>query len=311
MGRYAESSGCRMRHLVQHFGDVQDSGRPCGLCDVCAPEDCVTLRFAAPGEGELHALGRILDALHERDGQATGRLHRELFGEALPRREFERLVGGLVRAGLARLSEDSFDKDGQRITFQRLTLTPDGQRTRVIEPNLVMLPMPLEAKASKKRRARLAKPTGQRTEKPRRSGAWEPAQQERGGRQRPPAVRQAAAQGGQGASESRRGGPGARSNSRGPSARLAEARAPGGLTVVRDWEGSPHEPWDEEEDVGVRRGTAPRPGRRSRSPLPRWWRRSRRGGWPRPAGAGCLPSASSRTGCWTPSPPCARWTARR
>ena len=27
MGRYAEASGCRMRHLVAHFGDVQDSGR--------------------------------------------------------------------------------------------------------------------------------------------------------------------------------------------------------------------------------------------------------------------------------------------
>ncbi|HLL00745.1 MAG TPA: DNA topoisomerase 3 [Myxococcaceae bacterium] len=259
MGRYAESSGCRMRHLVQHFGDVQDSGRPCGLCDVCAPEECVTLRFAAPGEGELHSLGRILDALHERDGQATGRLHRELFGEALPRREFERLVGGLVRAGLARLSEDSFDKDGQRISFQRLTLTPDGQRTRVIEPNLVMLPMPLEAKASKKRRARLAKPTSRRTEKPRRAGAWEPAQQERPGRQRLPASRQAAASG---APEGRRGGPaGGWSGSRGGSGPLSEARAPGGLTVVRDWEGGPSagEAWDEEEDIGVRRGPVPKP----------------------------------------------------
>jgi DNA topoisomerase-3 len=253
MGRYAESSGCRMRHLVQHFGDVQDSGRPCGLCDVCAPEECVTLRFAAPGEGELHALGRILDALHERDGQATGRLHRELFGEALPRRKFERLAGGLVRAGLARLSEDSFDKDGQRITFQRLTLTPDGQRTRVIEPNLVMLPMPLEAKASKKRRVRLAKPAGRRTEKQRRSGAWEPAQQERGGRQRLSAVRQAAAPAGGGATEGRRGDPrGAWGGSRGPAGSLAEARVPGALTVVRDWEGA-REPWDEEDDVGVRR----------------------------------------------------------
>jgi DNA topoisomerase-3 len=253
MGRYAESSGCRMRHLVEHFGDVQDSGKPCGLCDVCSPEDCVTLRFAEPGEGELHALGRILDALHERDGQATGRLHRELFGESLPRREFERLVGGLVRAGLARLSEDAFEKDGQRITFQRLALTSEGQRTRVIEPNLVMLPMPLEAKAAKKRRARLAKPTGKRAEKPRRSGAWEPAQ-ERGGRQRPPAARQSAATAGAGGSE-RRGGPGGWSASRGASASLAEARAPGALTVVRDWEDSPGtgEPWDE-EDIGVRRG---------------------------------------------------------
>ena len=175
MGRYAESSGCRMRHLVAHFGDVQDSGRPCGLCDVCAPQACVTLRFTEPGEGELDALGRILDSLHERDGQATGRLHRELFGEGLPRREFERLVGGLVRAGLARLSEDAFEKDGQRIAFQRLTLTQDGQRTRVLEPDGVLLPQAPEAKPSKKPRPPRAKGQGARVQSRKRSEARMPA----------------------------------------------------------------------------------------------------------------------------------------
>ncbi|MFL5346174.1 MAG: DNA topoisomerase 3 [Hyalangium sp.] len=232
MGRYAESSGCRMRHLVAHFGDVQDSGKPCGLCDVCAPESCVTLRFAEPGEGELTALGRILDALHERDGQATGRLHRELFGESLPRREFERLVGGLVRAGLARLSEDSFEKEGKSISFQRLTLTAEGQRTRVIEPDLVMLPAPREAKASKKR-VRRAKGEGRRPEKRKRSGGWEPA------------------------------------GSRGTTGRAVAAAAPGALTVVRDWEESPPpsaEPWDEEAEIGVRRGREARGGQRTPAP---------------------------------------------
>jgi DNA topoisomerase-3 len=119
---------------------------------VCAPEACATLRFAEPTRAEAHALERILDALHERDGQATGRLHRELFGEALARRDFERLLGGLVRAGLARLDEDSFDKDGRCIVFQRLTLTPDGQRTRELSPGQVALPArPEETSASKKR----------------------------------------------------------------------------------------------------------------------------------------------------------------
>ncbi|MDC0711173.1 DNA topoisomerase 3 [Stigmatella sp. ncwal1] len=220
MGRYAEASGCRMRHLVSHFGDVQDSGKPCGLCDVCAPETCVTLRFAEPGERELQALGRILDALHERDGQATGRLHRELFGDALPRREFERLVGGMVRAGLTRLSGDSFEKDGQSISFQRLTLTPEGQRTRVIEPNLVMLPMPLEAKSAKKRRTSRGKAAGARPAKPRRAAP--------------------------------RGAPEAR--------RAAPRQPPGGnASVVRDWEGMDAPPmaeedWEETQDIGVRRG---------------------------------------------------------
>ncbi|ADO75590.1 DNA topoisomerase 3 [Stigmatella aurantiaca] len=253
MGRYAEASGCRMRHLVSHFGDVQDSGKPCGLCDVCAPETCVTLRFAEPGERELQALGRILDALHERDGQATGRLHRELFGEALPRREFERLIGGMVRAGLTRLSEDSFEKDGQSISFQRLTLTPEGQRTRVIEPDLVMLPMPLEAKSAKKRRATRGKAAGARLEKPRRAGTRGPpvghsAGSASEGRQRPVAVPW-------GGTRERAG--------------AVTGRSSKALSVVREWEGmdappATEEDWDEEQDIGVRRG-----GRRQPMPLPK------------------------------------------
>jgi DNA topoisomerase-3 len=163
MGRYAEAHGCRMRHLVAHFGDVKDSGAECGQCDVCAPEACATLRFGEPSRAELHAMERILESLHERDGQSSGRLHREVFGEALARRDFERLVGGLVRAGLARLDEDSFEKDGKSIVFQRLTLTPDGQRTRELSPGQVSLPaVPAPAARSKKRGAtvrRRPKPT--------------------------------------------------------------------------------------------------------------------------------------------------------
>ncbi|WP_255217469.1 DNA topoisomerase 3 [Myxococcus sp. AM010] len=151
MGRYAEAHGCRMKQLVGHFGDTQDSGEPCGLCDVCAPEACATLRFAEPTSAERHGLERILESLQERDGQATGRLHRELFGEALPRRDFERLVGGLVRAGLTRLAVDSFDKDGQVISFQRLALTDAGRRTRAVDPQQVLLPIPLEKAAKRKR----------------------------------------------------------------------------------------------------------------------------------------------------------------
>ncbi len=157
MARYGESHGCRMRHLVAHFGDVQDSGAACGLCDVCAPESCATLRFGEPSSSEAHALARILGALHERDGQATGRLHRELFGEALPRRDFERLLGGLVRAGLVRLSEDTFEKDGQSITFQRVTLTPEGRRTREPAPGQVQLPLPPDEAPARKRRGSRAR----------------------------------------------------------------------------------------------------------------------------------------------------------
>ena len=35
MRRFAESRGCRMLHLVRHFGDEADSGAACGICDIC------------------------------------------------------------------------------------------------------------------------------------------------------------------------------------------------------------------------------------------------------------------------------------
>ncbi|RKG75907.1 DNA topoisomerase III [Corallococcus sp. CA049B] len=177
MGRYAEAHDCRMRHLVAHFGDVQDSGAACGLCDVCAPESCEVVRFEEPSALEAHALGRILEALHARDGQATGRLHRELFGEQLHRRDFERLVGGLVRSGLVRLDSDSFDKDGQVILFQRLSLTDTGRRARVIAPGQVVLPQAREV-PSKKRKGRTAAGTPKRA--PRKRAASSTAASPRG-----------------------------------------------------------------------------------------------------------------------------------
>ncbi|RKH51844.1 DNA topoisomerase III [Corallococcus llansteffanensis] len=181
MGRYAEAHGCRMRHLVAHFGDVQDSGAACGLCDVCAPETCAVVRFEEPSAMEAHALGRILEALHARDGQATGRLHRELFGDALHRRDFERLVGGLVRSGLVRLDSDSFDKDGQVIPFQRLSLTDTGRRARVIAPGQVVLPQARE-ESPKKRRSRAAAGTAKRPTRKRASPGADAAPRARGKR---------------------------------------------------------------------------------------------------------------------------------
>lgn len=37
MSKFAEGARCRMLSLVEHFGDQQDSGKACGLCDLCAP----------------------------------------------------------------------------------------------------------------------------------------------------------------------------------------------------------------------------------------------------------------------------------
>ncbi len=125
--RYAGSRGCRMVHLVTHFGDQEDDGRCCGQCDVCAPRDCVALRFRSPSAEERRVLRRVLEALRRADGQASGRLHRELFGAALERGRFERLIGAIVRAGHVSARVDSFEKDGRIIEFHRLFLSVSGR----------------------------------------------------------------------------------------------------------------------------------------------------------------------------------------
>jgi DNA topoisomerase-3 len=132
MVRFAESHGCRMLHLVSHFGDQEDSGALCGLCDVCAPADCVVRSFREPTPAESAVLSRIVETLAERSGASTGQLYREVCGDGSPqpmdRRSFEHLLGGLSAAGLVRIMEDSFEKDGKLIHFHRAALTAEGHR---------------------------------------------------------------------------------------------------------------------------------------------------------------------------------------
>jgi DNA topoisomerase-3 len=123
----AEAHGCRMLHLLRHFGDLEDRTRPCGRCDCCAPGDTVVRRWRPPTAREADGMGRVLDGLRLRDRQATGQLHRAVLDMVPDRRELERLLDGLVRAGLVQLSADTFDKDGRTISFQRAALTREGR----------------------------------------------------------------------------------------------------------------------------------------------------------------------------------------
>jgi DNA topoisomerase III len=171
MVRYAESHGCRMLHLVQHFGDEADGGETCGLCDTCAPEACVARTFRRPNALEEDLLRRVLFALRRRDGQSTGQLYRETCPEGLSdRTAFERLLGAMSRAGLLTLAEDAFEKDGRTIRFQRATLTPEGFRG---DPDATArVEMPEERPKTRKARDRGKSRSEKKSDRaePRRSG---------------------------------------------------------------------------------------------------------------------------------------------
>jgi DNA topoisomerase-3 len=127
MHRYAESSQCRMAALVRHFGDLTDARKPCGKCDFCAPADCIGQRFRKGTAPEIAVAGRILSVLRAQGSRATGKLHNELCPQGeLSRDSFEQVLGSLARAGLLRLAEAVFEKDGKAIPYRKAGLTAEG-----------------------------------------------------------------------------------------------------------------------------------------------------------------------------------------
>jgi DNA topoisomerase III len=129
IARLPESHACRMLHLVRHFGDQEDDGRACGVCDICAPAACLVRRFRRPDDAEAEVVRLILEALRGRGGQSAGQLFRECAAAAaLERKQFELLLEGLSRSGLVKVQEDSFTKDGKTIRFLRVGLSEVGYR---------------------------------------------------------------------------------------------------------------------------------------------------------------------------------------
>lgn len=124
--RFADSHACRMTALVRHFGDLEDDGAPCGRCDVCAPDGSVARQEREASPAERQAARAVIEALRERDSQASGRLHAAAAG--IERRDFEEVLGGLVRTGLVRVTDETFEKDGRTIEYRRVHLTEEGRQ---------------------------------------------------------------------------------------------------------------------------------------------------------------------------------------
>jgi DNA topoisomerase III len=114
MVAFAESQRCRMLHLVRHFGDENDSGRNCGLCDVCAPD---LTKSRVPEAREIVEVAALLRMVSEREGQSLGRMHRE-GAPKLDRKIFENYLSALAKAGFIDIEERGFEKDGQKVAYR-------------------------------------------------------------------------------------------------------------------------------------------------------------------------------------------------
>ncbi len=154
MDAFAQSTHCRMLHLVRHFGDEVDSGTACGSCDICAPE---TAQLREPTEPELFELRALLSMIRDREGQSVARMHRE-GASKLDRRVFEGYLSALAKAGLVLLEERSFEKDGGSITYRTARILEDGTDPELMQN--VRLPL-FEAspkKSAKKKKSPASAP---------------------------------------------------------------------------------------------------------------------------------------------------------
>lgn len=129
MIRYAESNACRMATLVGHFGDRADAGTPCGICDFCAPTECAAQLFRSATGTEREAASRALAALRSGSAKSTGKLHAELYPDGgISRDAFEEVLGAMARAGLVRLFDAVFEKDGRQVPYRKVSLSPEGAK---------------------------------------------------------------------------------------------------------------------------------------------------------------------------------------
>lgn len=123
---FTEGAGCRMAALVRHFGDTSAGARPCGHCDCCNPQQSTSAPVHQASASEKEQLLEVLNALKAK-GQSTGKLFADL-KLTKDRKELDRLLDGLTRAGLAYLNSETFRADdGRDILFRKAFLTPEGR----------------------------------------------------------------------------------------------------------------------------------------------------------------------------------------
>ena len=126
MKHITEAHGCPMVQLIDHFGDQQDDRHPCGICDVCAPDESLLRTFRPCTQTELELVAALWDRLPERGGIATGTLYRECVGDDLERKSFEALLSAMARANLLISESASFEKDGREVVYLKVRRHPDG-----------------------------------------------------------------------------------------------------------------------------------------------------------------------------------------
>ena len=135
MLRYAAGDQCRMAALVRYFGDRTDTQVCCGMCDFCAPDQCIAQAYREATAGENRVAFQVISALGDLRSRASGRLHAEICpGGELDRDGFEQVLAAMARAGLLLFEQAVFEKDGKKIPYRTVRLTQDGEEVDLSTP---------------------------------------------------------------------------------------------------------------------------------------------------------------------------------
>ena len=118
-----------MAALVRHFGDVADASRTCGKCDACDPAGAVLRLFRRATPTERQWVQDMVESLRGAAYKSVKGLRSEhRWAEGMSRDEFEELLNAMKRSGLIEVENAEFEKDGEVISYRRISLTDAESR---------------------------------------------------------------------------------------------------------------------------------------------------------------------------------------
>lgn len=126
---FQNRSECRMIQITEFFGDTDCAYDPCGLCEICAPEDAQVQNIRQPTPLEIQTIGRLLSHLGQYGRKSLGKLFQAICEPNLMAKEpFDRLIDAVMAAKLIHVTEKSFRRGGVEIFYKDVDITNLGRQ---------------------------------------------------------------------------------------------------------------------------------------------------------------------------------------
>lgn len=101
-------------------------------------------QFRAASGGERESALQVIETLRKVGRTSSGKLHAH--SPSLERRDFERMLRGLARAGVVEMTDEAFEKDGRKIPYKMVSLSPAGRALQ--QGDAIEFEVPVESRTS-------------------------------------------------------------------------------------------------------------------------------------------------------------------